>query len=92
MHTIDALLQKAVPFLRLVNFGNLGDGNLHYNVQPPSGGGGKLFLEQHEDQVNTLVFDSIARFQGSISAEHGVGCRPEGRLVGDTTNPRLRWI
>ena len=69
----DQLLQDALPGVRLVNFGHLGDGNLHYNVQAPEGGDAQAFLRQHEEQVNTLVFDSVARFGGSISAEHGVG-------------------
>ena len=69
----DALLQAALPGVRLVNFGHLGDGNLHYNVQAPEGADGKIFLELHEEQINTLVFDSVAGFGGSISAEHGVG-------------------
>ena len=71
--TTDALLQAALPGVRLVNFGHLGDGNLHYNVQAPEGVDGKIFLELHEEQINTLVFDSVAGFGGSISAEHGVG-------------------
>ena len=69
----DALLQDALPGVRLVNFGHLGDGNLHYNVQSPEGADGKRFLEQHEERINALVFDSVARFGGSISAEHGIG-------------------
>ena len=69
----DALLQQAIPGVRLVNFGHLGDGNLHYNVQAPEGANGAAFLRDHEDQVNTLVFDSVDTFSGSISAEHGVG-------------------
>jgi FAD/FMN-containing dehydrogenase len=69
----DALLRQALPGVRLVNFGHLGDGNLHYNVQAPEGGDGQAFLLAHEDQVNSLVYDSVARFDGSISAEHGVG-------------------
>ena len=69
----DALLQQAIPGVRLVNFGHLGDGNLHYNVQAPEGADGAAFLRDHEDQVNTLVFDSVDAFSGSISAEHGVG-------------------
>ena len=69
----DALLQQAIPGVRLVNFGHLGDGNLHYNVQAPEGANGAAFLRDHEDQVNTLVFDSVDAFNGSISAEHGVG-------------------
>jgi len=69
----DALLQQALPGVRLVNFGHLGDGNLHYNVQAPAGVDAAAFLREHEEQVNTLVFDSVHAFSGSISAEHGVG-------------------
>ena len=69
----DALLEAAIPGVRLVNFGHLGDGNLHYNVQAPAEGDSKAFLRDHEADVNTIVYDSVARFDGSISAEHGVG-------------------
>ena len=69
----DALLEAAIPGVRLVNFGHLGDGNLHYNVQAPAEGDSKAFLRDHEGDVNTIVYDSVARFDGSISAEHGVG-------------------
>jgi FAD/FMN-containing dehydrogenase len=71
--TTDALLQAAIPGVRLVNFGHLGDGNLHYNVQAPLEGDSKAFLRDREADVNTIVYDSVARFDGSISAEHGVG-------------------
>ena len=82
--TTDTLLQKHVPGVRLVNFGHLGDGNLHYNVQCPAGqgaDGGKAFLLAHEAQVNTLVYNSVAQFAGSISAEHGVGSLKRDELV-----------
>ena len=69
----DALLQREIPGVRLVDFGHLGDGNLHYNVQAPEGGDNKAFLRDWEDKVNTLVFDQVHKFDGSISAEHGVG-------------------
>ena len=69
----DALLEQAIPGVRLVNFGHLGDGNLHYNVQAPAGGDMPAFLRDHEKNVNSIVYDSVARFGGSISAEHGVG-------------------
>ena len=71
--TTDALLQAACPGVRLVNFGHLGDGNLHYNVQCPQGADGAQFLVTHEKQVNTLVYDSVLAHGGSISAEHGIG-------------------
>jgi FAD/FMN-containing dehydrogenase len=69
----DALLAHKVPGVRMVDFGHLGDGNLHYNVQAPEGADGQAFLREFEDQVNTWVFDQVKRFGGSISAEHGVG-------------------
>ena len=78
--TTDALLQQNIAGVRLVNFGHLGDGNLHYNVQAPEGGDAKAFLRDREDEVNTLVYDSVARFDGSISAEHGVGSLKTDKL------------
>ena len=69
----DALLQHEIPGVRLVNFGHLGDGNLHYNVQAPEEMDANAFLRDQEDRVNALVYDAVARFGGSISAEHGVG-------------------
>jgi len=69
----DALLAREIPGVRMVNFGHLGDGNLHYNVQTPPGGDAAAFLNEWEEKVNTLVCDSVQHFGGSISAEHGVG-------------------
>ncbi|WP_341914037.1 FAD-binding oxidoreductase [Polaromonas sp. YR568] len=69
----DELLEKAIPGVRLVNFGHLGDGNLHYNVQAPAEGDAAAFLREQEENVNALVYDSVQAFGGSISAEHGVG-------------------
>ena len=69
----DAALEQAVPGVRLVDFGHLGDGNLHYNVQAPVGQDVKAFQTQYEDRVNDIVYTHVQRFGGSISAEHGVG-------------------
>jgi FAD/FMN-containing dehydrogenase len=69
----DALLQKHFPGARLVNYGHLGDGNLHYNVQAPEGVNGENFLVEQEGPINALVYESVDKFKGSISAEHGVG-------------------
>jgi FAD/FMN-containing dehydrogenase len=69
----DALLQREIAGVRLVNFGHLGDGNLHYNVQAPVDGDAKAFLRDQEDHVNTLVYDAVEKFGGSFSAEHGIG-------------------
>ena len=77
----DALLQSKIPGIRLVNFGHLGDGNLHYNVQAPAGTDGPAFLKNHEDEVNTWVFDQVKAFNGSISAEHGIGSLKADKLT-----------
>ncbi len=71
-HT-DQLLAREVPGARLVTFGHLGDGNLHYNVQAPEHGDAAAFLREQEPRVNQLVYDSVAQHGGSFSAEHGVG-------------------
>lgn len=76
----DAVLLREIPCVRLVNFGHLGDGNLHYNVQVPEGQDGKQFLNEKETLVNTLVYDAVAKFDGSFSAEHGVGALKADKL------------
>ena len=67
------VVQALVPGVRPVSFGHLGDGNLHYNVQAPEGVDSAVFLETSEATINTLVFDAVNAFGGSISAEHGIG-------------------
>ncbi|MDO5288469.1 MAG: FAD-binding oxidoreductase [Pseudomonadota bacterium] len=80
VHETDALLAAAIPGVRLVNFGHLGDGNLHYNVQAPEGQDAAAFLRDEEARINTLVFDAVARHGGSISAEHGIGSLKADKL------------
>ena len=69
----DALLAERFPGARLVDFGHLGDGNLHYNVQAPEGVAAADFLREHEAAVNAIVYDEVTAHGGSISAEHGIG-------------------
>ncbi len=76
----DALLAAEIPGVRLVNFGHLGDGNLHYNVQAPEGGDPAAFLREQESRINHIVFDSVRSHGGSISAEHGIGSLKAGTL------------
>ena len=77
----DAALQAQFPGVQLVNFGHLGDGNLHYNVQAPRGEDGRRFLAEQEHTVNTVVFDAVARHGGSFSAEHGIGALKREELA-----------
>jgi FAD/FMN-containing dehydrogenase len=73
VETTDAALARAFPGIRLVNFGHLGDGNLHYNVQAPARVAASDFIRECEQAVNSLVYDAVGRHGGSISAEHGIG-------------------
>ena len=68
----DALLQQRFPGVRMVVFGHLGDGNLHYNVSPPVGMNDAAFL-QRQSELYATVHDQAHAFGGSISAEHGIG-------------------
>ncbi|WP_442807852.1 FAD-binding oxidoreductase [Trinickia soli] len=69
----DAEIAAAVPGARMVTFGHLGDGNLHYNVQAPEGVDARAFLAQFQAQLNRIVYESVYRQGGTFSAEHGVG-------------------
>jgi FAD/FMN-containing dehydrogenase len=69
----DAALGARFPGVRLVDFGHLGDGNLHYNVQAPAGADAEAFLRDQEPEVNRIVYDAVQARGGSISAEHGIG-------------------
>jgi FAD/FMN-containing dehydrogenase len=65
-------IERAAPGVRMVVFGHLGDGNLHYNVSPAPGVDPDAFLA-NEPLINRIVYDAVDRHQGSISAEHGLG-------------------
>lgn len=63
---------KAVPGARVVAFGHVGDGNVHFNVSQPETMQAAAFIALR-DQVAHVVYDVVAEFAGSISAEHGIG-------------------
>ncbi|AIL32469.1 FAD-binding oxidoreductase [Basilea psittacipulmonis] len=72
IQTTNALLQEAFPGCKHIIFGHLGDGNLHYNVGPSSKADPQ-FVEKYQDQIFKIVWDNVAKYNGSISAEHGIG-------------------
>ena len=69
----DTLMRLKYPGVRIINFGHLGDGNLHYNIAPPLGADPKAFNLVNEKPIHELIYAQVERCQGSISAEHGVG-------------------
>ena len=72
MRECDAALLGAFADARLVVFGHLGDGNLHYNLSAPEGVAATRFMDNAE-RANRIVHDIVATHGGSFSAEHGVG-------------------
>ncbi len=73
IRTATHALQQAYPGIRVVAFGHMGDGNIHYNASMPDTEQNRVLIAQHEHEVNRLVYEVVARMQGSISAEHGLG-------------------
>ena len=66
-------LRNAYSGIRIVAFGHLGDGNIHYNASMPDAAQNKTFIEQQERNVNRIVYEMVRKLDGSISAEHGLG-------------------
>ena len=60
------------PGTRMVVFGHLGDGNLHYNLSKPEAQANALFIDS-QPEANRRVHDRVVALEGSISAEHGLG-------------------
>jgi len=80
-----AAVAAFMPGARIVAFGHLGDGNIHFNVSQPEGWDRETFLEQWQ-AMNEVVHAVVARFQGSVAAEHGVG-RLKRDLLARTKDP-----
>lgn len=72
MNELDVVLKNAYPTWEVVWFGHIGDGNLHINILRPEGMSKEEFVQECR-KVDVLVFDSVKKYHGSISAEHGVG-------------------
>ncbi len=68
-----------VPEGELIAYGHLGDGNLHFNVQQRPGVSAGAFLAR-TDEVHQAIHDLVAEYDGSFSAEHGIGQLKIGEL------------
>jgi FAD/FMN-containing dehydrogenase len=76
----DAAVARVFPGVRIVNFGHIGDGNLHYNLSKPETAANSDFIAR-TDEVNRVVHDIVADLGGSISAEHGLGQLKRGEIL-----------
>jgi len=74
-----AAIQQIAPQARIVAYGHLGDGNLHFNASQPIEGNPAEFTAL-APRINRAVHDLIAHYGGSFSAEHGIGQLKRGEL------------
>ncbi|PTT64585.1 FAD-binding oxidoreductase [Stenotrophomonas sp. HMWF003] len=88
MAETQALIGQAYPHFDVVWFGHIGDGNLHINVLKPDATEDAEFLTQCE-HVTKLLAQVLARFDGSISAEHGIGLVKKGYLDSTRSAPEI---
>jgi len=68
----DGQVERIAPGARVVAFGHIGDGNVHYDIIPPEGAE-RNALDDKRAEIEAAVYDVIGTFDGSISAEHGIG-------------------
>jgi FAD/FMN-containing dehydrogenase len=66
-------VERGFPGARVLAFGHLGDGNVHFNVRAPAGADAADWFRASGNDVSRLVDDLVVAAGGSISAEHGIG-------------------
>ncbi|HIJ62444.1 MAG TPA: FAD-binding oxidoreductase [Rhodospirillaceae bacterium] len=67
-----AAVETALPGVRVVPFGHVGDGNIHFNLSQPPAADKQAFIGEWQ-RMNRIVHDIVVAMGGSISAEHGIG-------------------
>ncbi len=72
LNEIDAIVEENYPDFEVIWFGHIGDGNLHLNILKPDAMPKEEFFAKCAT-VNKWVFETVDKYNGSISAEHGVG-------------------
>ncbi len=90
----EAAVAREVPGIRVVAFGHVGDGNIHFNLSQPEDWLATDFLERGP-QLAARVYDVVDSFGGSISAEHGIGQAKREQLVryrGETETGLMKAI
>lgn len=77
---VEAVVAKEYPDFEIIWFGHIGDGNVHLNILKPDALAKEIFFEQC-NSVSKWVFEIVEKYQGSVSAEHGVGLTKKAYLA-----------
>lgn len=88
---IDAIVQANYPDFTIVWFGHIGDGNLHLNILKPANLSKDEFFDKCQ-VVNKSVFETVQKYNGSISAEHGVGMTKKPYLRYTRSNEEIAYL
>ncbi|MEL7490650.1 MAG: FAD-binding oxidoreductase [Pseudomonadota bacterium] len=91
LNKADAAVARATPGARVVAFGHIGDGNIHYDVVPAEGAD-KNALDNLRPDIEAGVYDVIGAFNGSISAEHGVGRHKRDQIAKTKSDVELSMM
>jgi FAD/FMN-containing dehydrogenase len=74
-------IEVRFPGTRVVAFGHLGDGNIHYHVKAPKGMEAAQWYSEHAGPISAYVYDRVDAYRGSLSAEHGIGMAKLGEFA-----------
>ncbi len=86
-----AAAAREIPGVRIVPFGHLGDGNIHFNLSQPASEDRETFLARTE-AIEKVIHDIADGLDGSFSAEHGVGVLKKGELARYKSQVELRMM
>ena len=76
---VEQVVTANYPDFEIIWFGHIGDGNVHLNILKPDDLANEAFFEQC-NRVSKWVFEIVQKYEGSVSAEHGVGLTKKAYL------------
>ena len=91
MQAMREIFEREYPGYEIVWFGHIGDGNLHINVIKSATETDEVFIMQCE-RVTALLSETLAKFEGSISAEHGIGLVKKKYLGGTRSEAEIAMM
>lgn len=91
LRDIDAIVSREYPDFEIIWFGHIGDGNLHLNILKPDDLAKEEFFERC-NKVSTWVMEIVEKYDGSISAEHGVGLTKKAYLKYSRSEAEIAYM
>ena len=91
LEATETLIKERYPEFEIVWFGHIGDGNLHLNILKPETWAVKDFKSEC-DKVSEEILTIVAKFDGSISAEHGVGLLKKNHLHFSRSSSEIEYM